>query len=57
MKSISLVEYLVNGNLIRILEKILVEEAIMKENSVCFSLAYSSSIFEKNIIEYIGSID
>ena len=56
MKSISIVEYLVNGNLIRILEKILVKEVIMKENSVYFSLAYSSSIFEKDIIEYIGSI-
>ena len=56
MKSISTVEYLVNRNLIRILEKILVEEAITKENTNCFSLAYSSPIFEKDIIEQIGSI-
>ena len=56
MKSISTVEYLVNGNLLRTSEKILVEEAIMKENSIHFSLAYSLSIFEKDIIEHIGSI-
>ena len=56
MKSISIVEYLVNENLIRTSEKILVEEAIMKENSVHFSLAYSLPIFEKDIIEHIGSI-
>ena len=51
MKSISKVEYLVNRNLIRTSEKILVEEAIIKENAICFSLAYSSPIFEKDIIE------
>ncbi|MFN9957528.1 MAG: hypothetical protein ACK55I_30850, partial [bacterium] len=32
------------------------EEAIIRENTTRFSLAYSSPIFEKDIIEKIGSI-
>ena len=55
MRSISAVERLVNGNLIRTSEKIIVEEAIVKENDVPFSLAYSSPMFQKSILEKIGS--
>ena len=57
MKSISAVEYLVNRNLIYVSDKISAEEAIMIENASHFSLAYSSSIFEQNIIEKIGELD
>ena len=54
MKSISAVEYFVNGNIIRTSEKLQVEEAIMKENAICFSLAYSSPVFNKEIIKLVG---
>ena len=57
MKLILVVEYLVNGNIIRASDKISVEEAIMMENASCFSLAYSSPTFEQNIIEIIGELD
>jgi len=56
MKSISAVKYLVYGNLIRILEKIQVEEAIMKENTIRFSLAHISPIFDWDIIKAIDSL-
>ena len=56
IKLISAVEYLVNGNLICISNKISVEEAIIIENASCFLLAYSSPIFERNIIEKIGEL-
>ena len=56
MNSISVVEYLVNGNLIYASDKISVEEAIIMENTSRFSLAYSSPIFEQNIIKKIGEL-
>ena len=45
MKSISSVEYSVNGTVIRSLTKLEIEEAIMKENSSRFRLAHSSPLF------------
>ena len=47
---------MVEGNLVRASDKIQVEEAIIRENTTRFSLAYSSPIFEKDIIEKIGSM-
>ena len=55
MKSISSVEYLVNGTVIRLSTKLEIEEATMKENSLRFRLAYSSSLFYREAIKLIGS--
>ena len=57
MKSILVVEYLVDGNLIQASDKISIEEAIMMVNVSHFLLAYSSPIFEWNIIEKIEELD
>ena len=46
MKSISVVEYLVNGNLIQASDKISLEEAIMIENAVRFVLAHSLPLLQ-----------
>ena len=45
IKSILSVEYSINGTIIRSISKLELEEAIMKENSTRFKLAYSSSLF------------
>ena len=56
MKSISAAEYKVNGTIIRSSSQLQMEKAIMTENSSYFSLAYSSLIFSRDIIERIGNI-
>ena len=54
MKSISVVKYLVNDSIIRILTQLQMEKVVMDENAIRFSLAYSSLVFEKGTIEKRG---
>ena len=56
MKSIFAVEYLVNGSIIRTTTQLQIEEAVIEENIYCFSLAYSSLVFLKDIIKQISTI-
>ena len=55
MKSISSVEYSINGTIIRSMSKLELEEAIIRENSTRFKLAYSSPLFHLKNIKQIGS--
>ena len=56
MKSISAVEYLVNRSIIRTTIQLQMEEVVMKENTYHFTLAYSSSVFQKDIIKQISTM-
>ena len=52
MKLISIVEYICNGNIIRISIQIEIENAIMNKNTTQFQLAYNSFLFEvKNLLK------
>jgi len=48
-------KYLVNGTLIQTSNQLQIEEAIISKNATRFSLAYSSSIFNQDIIEKLGT--
>jgi len=54
LQLINTIEYTKGGCLIRTSEKLEMESEIMAENVHRFKLAYSSSIFDREIIEYIG---
>ena len=54
MKAISAVEYLVNGSIICNTTQLQIEEAVMKENAIYFSLACSSPVFSINILQKLG---
>ena len=50
LKLISKIEYKENRCLIRTSSQIKIEEAMIRENSKRFTLAYSSSLFSPNIL-------
>ena len=54
LKSILVVEYLINGTIIRTTAQYEMEEAVMTKNSNRFSLAYTLPIFNLEIIKQIG---
>ena len=56
MKSILAVEHKVNGTIVRTTSQLQIEEAIISENSIYFSLASSSPVFTTKIIERIGRL-
>ena len=56
MKLILAVEYLFNSSIIYSLTQLQIEKAVMDENAIRFSLAYSSPVFKKSAIEKIGRI-
>ena len=49
-------EYLVEESIIRMSTQIKMEEAVMQENVSRFSLAYSSLVFSRNIINKTGTL-
>ena len=51
INSISVVEYKANGILVRALSQVLIKKVIIEENLKRFSLAYSSPLFDKKILE------
>ena len=51
LRSISAVEYMVNGLIIRTTNQIEMKEAVMRENTSRFSLVYSLPVFNPTIIE------
>ena len=53
MKSISAVEYEVDGMKIRVTNQFKIEEAIMKENATRFKLTYSSPLFQQEELDQI----
>ena len=55
LKSISAVEYVLNGIIIRTTTQVEIEKVVMNENTSQFSLAYSLLIFSKGIIKQLGS--
>ena len=54
MKSINKVEHVEEGNLVQVVTKEEVENAIMKENSSRFRLAYSSPLLNDELSEELG---
>ena len=56
IKSISIVEYLVNRSIIHTTTQLQIENVVMEENTSRFSLAYSSPIFEQSAIDKISRI-
>ena len=54
LQSIKVIEYIKDGYIIRMSDKLDMEMEIMSVNEHCFKLAYSSSIFDNNIIQQIG---
>ena len=57
MKAILIVEYLINGMIIRISIQYQMEEAVMNENSTRFSLENTLPIFNPEIIKRIENLD
>ena len=49
-------EYFMEGLIIRMSTQIKIEEAVMQENALRFSLAYSSLVFSRNIINKIDTL-
>ena len=53
MKSISEVEFMKEGVLIKVTSQLEVERAIISKNSQRFQLAYNSTLFNKTVLKQI----
>ena len=56
LKFILVVEYLIEGLIIRIITQLEIDEAVIKENTSSFLLACTSPVFETNILKQLGII-
>ena len=55
MKSISIVEYYYNGNVIRTSGQIKMKSVVMKENATKFKLVYDLPLFDKSNLDKVGT--
>ena len=55
MKSISIVEYYYNGNVIRTSGQIKMKSVVMKENATKFKLVYDLPLFDKSNLDEVGT--